>query len=289
MCDTGSDILPRLFGASLPLTLVAAPAASAFLGRSGVSRDRAVHQLYRVLAASIVGEQSHNGMKESASSTKGSATSLENVQPCLACGSTGGRDNDSSCTIPQCSADCAGFAILHWIVVAPVSAPSQHDSGSGAAAAAAARTQQAARQERLHLGLADLQDIGNQRNAQQGIFRHAANDSQGERTARALQQLDGSAGANASLHHGASRGLQQIVSIKGNSSTGTGSGLLGAGSRDGPAATHSLLGSPQQAVRAAFYLWVSAANLVAVSTMWARAADAFDTNAAARLASNKVA
>lgn len=48
-------MLPRLFGASLPLTLVAAPAASAFLGRPGVSRDRAVHQLYRILAASIVG------------------------------------------------------------------------------------------------------------------------------------------------------------------------------------------------------------------------------------------
>jgi hypothetical protein len=54
---TGSDVLPRLFGASLPITLVAAPAASAFLGRAGVSRDSAVHQLYRILAASIVGGQ----------------------------------------------------------------------------------------------------------------------------------------------------------------------------------------------------------------------------------------
>ena len=61
MCIIGSNVLPRLFGASLPLTLVAAPAASAFLGRSGVSRDRAVHQLYRILAASIVGEQSRHG------------------------------------------------------------------------------------------------------------------------------------------------------------------------------------------------------------------------------------
>jgi hypothetical protein len=177
---------------------------------------------------------------------------------------------------------------LHWAVIAPVTATRQHDSGSDGAAAAAARRQQAARQERLHLGLADLQDSGNQRNAQQGILRHAANDSQGERTVRALQQLDGSAGANASLYHGASRGLQQIVSINGNSGTGIGSGVLGVGSRDSrgrSTAAHSLLGSPQQAVRAAFYLWVSAANLVAVSTMWARAADAFDTSAAARWAS----
>ena len=60
---TGSDVLPRLFGASLPLTMVAAPAASAFLGRSSVSRDRAVHQLYRILAASIVGEQPHDDVK----------------------------------------------------------------------------------------------------------------------------------------------------------------------------------------------------------------------------------
>lgn len=49
-------MLPQLFAASLPVTLVAAPAASAFLGRRGVSCDRAVHQLYRLLALSAVGE-----------------------------------------------------------------------------------------------------------------------------------------------------------------------------------------------------------------------------------------
>ncbi len=54
----GTAVLPRLFVASLPVTLVAAPAASAFLGRQGVSRDRTVHQLYRLLAASFVGERS---------------------------------------------------------------------------------------------------------------------------------------------------------------------------------------------------------------------------------------
>jgi hypothetical protein len=187
--------------------------------------------------------------------------------------------------VSQYSAGHAGFAILHWIVVAPVSAPRQHDSGSGAAAAAAARRQQAARQERLHLGLANLQASGDQKAAQQGIFRHEANDSQGERTARALQQLSGSTDVNAIRQHSASRALRQIVSIKGNSSgTGSGSEVLGFNRRDSPAAAHRLLSSPQQAVRAAFYLWVSAANLVAVSTMWARAADAFDTSAAARWA-----
>jgi hypothetical protein len=163
-----------------------------------------------------------------------------------------------------------------------VSARSQHDSGSGAAAAAAARRQQAARQERLHLGHADLQEIGNQRNVQQGIFRHEANDSQGKGTARALQQLSAGTGGNTDWHRSASRGLQQVVSIKSNSSTGNGSGVLGVGGRGSSPVAHSLLGSPQQAVGAAFYLWVSAANLVAVSTMWARAADAFDTSAAAR-------
>ena len=187
---------------------------------------------------------------------------------------------------PHWSALHAGFAVLHWVVVAPVSAAHQPDRGSGAAAAAAARRQQVARQERLHLRLADLQESGTQRNAEQGIFRHAANDSRGERRARALQQLSGSAGSSASRQHSASRGLQQIVSIKGNSSgTGNGSTSHGSISSGNSMASHSLLGSPQQAVRAAFYLWVSAANLVAVSTMWARAADAFDTSTAARYAS----
>jgi hypothetical protein len=172
---------------------------------------------------------------------------------------------------------------LHWIVVAPVSAPRQHDSGSGTAAAAAARRQQAARQERLHLSLASLQQGGTQRHAQQGIFRHEANDSRGERTSRALQQLSGSVGDNASRQHSASRALQQIVSIKGNNSgTGSGSGSHGSTSSGSSTAARRLLATPQQAVRAAFYLWVSAANLVAVSTMWARAADACETSAAAR-------
>jgi len=50
-------VLPQLFAASLPITFVAAPAASAFLGRRGVSRGHAVHQLYGILALSFVGTQ----------------------------------------------------------------------------------------------------------------------------------------------------------------------------------------------------------------------------------------
>lgn len=40
---------------------------------------------------------------------------------------------------------------------------------------------------------------------------------------------------------------------------------------------------PQRAVRIGFYLWLSLLNLVATSTLWARAADAFDSHAAKRL------
>lgn len=43
------------------------------------------------------------------------------------------------------------------------------------------------------------------------------------------------------------------------------------------------LTSSAQAVRIAFYLWLTLVNLLATSTLWARAADAFDSNAAARL------
>lgn len=39
----------------------------------------------------------------------------------------------------------------------------------------------------------------------------------------------------------------------------------------------------QRAVRIAFYLWLSLLNLLATSTLWARAADAFDSSAASRL------
>ena len=43
------------------------------------------------------------------------------------------------------------------------------------------------------------------------------------------------------------------------------------------------LTAPQKAVRIAFYLWLSLLNLLATSTLWARAADAFDSDAASRL------
>ena len=36
-------------------------------------------------------------------------------------------------------------------------------------------------------------------------------------------------------------------------------------------------------MRIGFYLWLSLLNLLATSTLWARAADAFDSSAAARL------
>lgn len=39
----------------------------------------------------------------------------------------------------------------------------------------------------------------------------------------------------------------------------------------------------QKAVRIAFYLWLSLLNLLATSTLWARAADVFDSSAASRL------
>ena len=39
----------------------------------------------------------------------------------------------------------------------------------------------------------------------------------------------------------------------------------------------------QKAVRVGFYRWLSLLNLLATSTLWARAANAFDSNAAARL------
>lgn len=43
------------------------------------------------------------------------------------------------------------------------------------------------------------------------------------------------------------------------------------------------LTSAARSVRIAFYLWLTLVNLLATSTLWARAADAFDSNAAVRL------
>lgn len=39
----------------------------------------------------------------------------------------------------------------------------------------------------------------------------------------------------------------------------------------------------QRVVRAAFFLWVSVVNLVGLSTMWARMADVFGSDAGTRL------
>lgn len=50
----GTDALPKLFGLSLGVTLVTAPAASAFLGRSGCSRPQNIHRLFSSLAICLV-------------------------------------------------------------------------------------------------------------------------------------------------------------------------------------------------------------------------------------------
>lgn len=180
---------------------------------------------------------------------------------------------------------CAGFAVLHWVVIAPA-APQQQTqhqriSNADAAANAAARRQQVARQERLHRGFADEGNAaahfagadvnGTARGSAGRALQTAGAVERGEHSAKA----GGRSGSGGSSSEAGGRVLQQIVSLRHGGTT----------SHHGFRERHGfdqLLGSPQQVVRAAFYLWVSAANLVAVSTMWARAADAFDAGAAAR-------
>lgn len=174
------------------------------------------------------------------------------------------------------------------MVVSPT-ASQQHARASDAAAEAAARRQQVARQERLRVGLADWQGT-----TEQGIFgsggnashagrvlQHAGTRRRNSDSREALQQHTITADDAGSNGGSNSRALQQIVSIRGNSSGGDDSWELSA--HDSKSYfPGNLLGSPQQTVRAAYFLWASALNLVAVSTMWARAADVFDAGAAAR-------
>jgi hypothetical protein len=57
-------------------------------------------------------------------------------------------------------------------------------------------------------------------------------------------------------------------------------GSVGISPRDGDLS----LSQPQRLLRAAFYVWVNCMNLVAISSLWARCADAFCPAAAARCA-----
>ncbi len=46
---------------------------------------------------------------------------------------------------------------------------------------------------------------------------------------------------------------------------------------------HQVVWLQQKLVRAAFFLWLSVLNLMCLSTLWARAADLFSSEAATRL------
>lgn len=191
----------------------------------------------------------------------------------------------------------AGFALLHWAAI-PMAAPRHSLSPADAAAAAASRRQQVARQEQLHRGslsrgnssdhiaawgtLHGRDDGGNVGSSRR---RLAAVNSLGSDYAKdMLWESAGSGGGGGGIGSSSgSRALRQIVEIRAADSK---AGSSGAAAGD-LVSTHNGTGwlpdiDPQQAVRAAFYLWVSAANLVGVSTMWAHAADAFDPGAAAR-------
>lgn len=80
------------------------------------------------------------------------------------------------------------------------------------------------------------------------------------------------------LHHIQRRLQQQSTSGGIKSNTTAQSTTPSQGKQGDPSLT-----PPQRAVRIGFYLWLSLLNLVATSTLWARAADAFDSHAAKRL------
>ncbi len=195
----------------------------------------------------------------------------------------------------------AGFALLHWAAI-PMAAPRHSLSPADAAAAAASRRQQVAQQEQLHRGSLNHgnssdhiaawgtphggDDGGNVGSSRR---RLAAVNCLGNDSAKHMLWKSGGSGGIGDSGGGGigsssgSRALRQIVEIRAADSKAGSSGAA-AGDSD---STHNGAGwlpdiDPQQAVRAAFYLWVSAANLVGVSTMWAHAADAFDPGAAAR-------
>ena len=164
-----------------------------------------------------------------------------------------------------------GFVLLHWAV--GLARPGAGVAGKpAAAAAAAARRQLVARQEALaHFdsGVVSIHSGGG------GGTNGSASAAQ-----RALLQSSSTSSVNGSADR-----YQRTLLQNDNASAGAAeSGLGGTGIK--ATAVKSDGSSWQRAVRMAFYLWVSAANLVAVSTMWARAADAFHPNAAARCPSS---
>lgn len=74
---------------------------------------------------------------------------------------------------------------------------------------------------------------------------------------------------------------QVVTHINASNSNSQGRHMLNASSYTKTG--NARLTASARAVRIAFYLWLSLVNLLATSTLWARAADAFDSNAAARL------
>ena len=80
------------------------------------------------------------------------------------------------------------------------------------------------------------------------------------------QQSASSKSSNSSQGHVGYRHNRNMLDVSGNAKQG-----------------NPELASFARFVRIAFYLWLTLVNLLATSTLWARAADAFDSNAAARL------
>lgn len=96
--------------------------------------------------------------------------------------------------------------------------------------------------------------------------------------------VSGSDTAVSGLHKSSSSSIGSIGSSNsnggGNSGTGGGDNAQGGISlRDGDLA----LSKQQRTLRAVFYVFVSVQNLVGVSSLWARCADVFSPDAAARL------
>ncbi|BDA46374.1 hypothetical protein COCOBI_08-4660 [Coccomyxa sp. Obi] len=191
----GTNQLPYLFVGSFVLTLIITPLVSQFLVRPGVTPDKAVRQLYRLLALSLLGFY-----------IAYQATPLT-AQP-ESHGQQGRSSNDSALLL-------------------------QAD-------------QHASREHRSLLTAAHYSTVGRSRSYE--------GESGGHREA----ELEGS-----------SEGVQAL----------TGRSLQHRSVRIGD----SSLSTPQRVVRMAFFLWLSVVNLVGLSTMWARMADVFGSEAGTRL------
>lgn len=189
---------------------------------------------------------------------------------------------------------------MHWAVI-PAAAPQHNNSPAGAAAAAAARRQLVAQQEQIHRSRLSGGNVSNHR--PQWSVQHGCSDSAAGRALRQLAALkaansyaatdmlgSSSNGSTSSIKDGgggggsdgSGRALRQIVEVRAAFSKSEIGSVAAGGAQKARGASWLSETDSQHAVRAAFYLWVSAANLVGMSTMWARAADAFDPSAAAR-------